>query len=211
MHQHTSKNSRSDRKLAARVAQGDRAAFAEFIDLYGSRIQALARRYATTHADAEDLIQEIFLDLYRNIASFRGESALSTWVYRVALNHCLKHCQRRRPELQPLDSAPEGATDCPSADPVGRVIAGELREKVQGALDGLSQEHRDVVVLHELHELTYGECAEILRVPVGTVKSRLHYAFRALKGSLAAYVLGDSSPGENCAGPPHSAAAETIG
>lgn len=210
MHQDRSKNPRKDMAMARRIAQGDRAAFAEFVDLYGPRIQALARRYAASQSDTEDLTQEIFLDLYRAIAGFRGASALSTWVYRVAMNHCLKHSERRRRELQPLDDPEIGTGENVSADPARRAIAGELRDKVQTALSGLTPEHRAVVILHELQELTYGECAEILSVPVGTVKSRLYYAFRALKGSLAGYVLGDTCAPENNAGAALGTAAETI-
>lgn len=78
-------------RLAGRIAAGDREAFATFLDLYGERVHRLARRYARSESCAEDLTQEIFLDLYRCIAGFRGDSQLGTWVYRVALNHCLRY------------------------------------------------------------------------------------------------------------------------
>lgn len=199
-----------DARLAKRIAQGDRAAFAEFVDRYGPRIQGLARRYATTNADAEDLTQEIFLDLYRSIASFRGEAALSTWAYRVALNHCLKHCSRRPPQGVEYDEALAGANAGDRADPVRGAVASELKDKVKSALSDLTPEHRDVVILHELQELTYSECASILRIPVGTVKSRLFYAFRTLRGSLAAYVIGDPCPPEGGLGAASGPVTETI-
>src|SRR5947209_16079519 len=87
-----------DRRLAQRMQQGDRRAFEEFTDGYGAKVHRLVRRYVDNPTDAEDLTQEIFYDLYRSIGSFRGESALSTWVYRVAVNRCLRHCQRARPD-----------------------------------------------------------------------------------------------------------------
>lgn len=219
MHHSPGKDCRKELELAARIARGDKAAFAQFVDLYGPRVQALARRYAINPADAEDLTQEIFLGLYRSIASFRGGSALSTWVYRVALNHCLKYGERRRLAGAPYDEALQAAPSGCDTDPAGRALAAELRARVDTAIAGLSPEHRDVVLLHELQELTYGECAEILRVPVGTVKSRLHYAFRALRGSLADYVLGKAAPrppirGEaelRADGPADGVAAEKIG
>ena len=80
-----------DRRLANRIAAGDAGAFTAFVDTYGPRLHRLVRRYAACEADAEDLTQEIFVDLYRSMASFRGDSSLATWAYRVALNHCRNH------------------------------------------------------------------------------------------------------------------------
>lgn len=177
-----------DRRLAERIRTGDRGAFEEFLDAYGGRVHRLARRYARAETDAEDLTQEIFLDLYRCIGSFRGESQLGTWVYRVAVNHCLKHRARVRPESLPLDESQAGQDW--QSDPARCAQKRELSEQVRSALDDLSPLHRDVVILHELHGLTYGECAALLDVPVGTVKSRLSNAFRRLRDSLGGYVLG---------------------
>jgi RNA polymerase sigma-70 factor, ECF subfamily len=206
-----SNDRRKDKTMAHRIATGDRSAFAEFVDLFGPRIQALTRRYTSSHADAEDLTQEIFLDLYRSIGTFRGGSALSTWVYRVALNHCLKHCERKPAATVELDEAVVEARASAGADPCKSAASSELRDQVHGALDGLSPEHRNVVILHELQELTYSECASILNVPIGTVKSRLYYAFCALRRTLAAYVVDDPFALESGAGQAGGAAAETIG
>jgi RNA polymerase sigma-70 factor, ECF subfamily len=182
-----------DKQLAGRIARGERAAFEEFLDAYGPRVQRLVRRYVAQSADAVDLTQEIFLDLVRGMASFRGDSSLATWVYRVALNHCLRHNEKSRAAQQRCDA--EGAEETPdtSADPARKVVRNELKGTVHCALEELSVAHRDVVVLHELHGLTYGECAQVLGVPVGTVKSRLSNAFRKLRVSLADYVLGEGA------------------
>ncbi|MBV9848771.1 MAG: sigma-70 family RNA polymerase sigma factor [Armatimonadetes bacterium] len=177
-----------ERQLARRIAGGDRQAFAQFVDAYGPRVHRLARRYARTEADAEDVTQEIFLALYRGLADFRGESRLATWVYRVALNHCLKHRERRGPEPLPYDEALHAEAD-PAPGPVQCAARRELADRVQSALDDLSEAHREVVILHELHGLTYGECAAAMGVPVGTVKSRLSHAFRRLRERLGGYVL----------------------
>ncbi|HZP83739.1 MAG TPA: sigma-70 family RNA polymerase sigma factor [Chthonomonadaceae bacterium] len=83
-----------DREWARRIQQGDQRAFAEFLDAYGAGVQRLVRQYVADRTDAEDILQEIFCDLYRSIGGFEGRSALSTWVYRVAVNHCLKYPQR---------------------------------------------------------------------------------------------------------------------
>lgn len=182
-----------ERRLALRIRQGDRRAFEEFVDSFGARVHRLVRRNVDDAGDAEDVTQEIFLDLYRGIGSFRGESALGTWVYRVAMNHCLKYRKRTKRATVPLDNAVV-VDDRRSIDPIWSAANSELRDRVNGALAGLTAAHRDVVILHELHGLTYQECAAILRVPVGTVKSRLSNAFRRLRESLGTYVLGPSQP-----------------
>jgi RNA polymerase sigma-70 factor (ECF subfamily) len=193
-----SPNSLQERQLAWRVAAGDRKAFEELLDRYGPRVQRLARRYAFTESDAEDLTQEIFLDIFRCAANFRGEAQLGTWLYRIALHHCMRH--REKAYRDHSHRAPDGASETerpdPSGDPAKRSASRELSHQVHTALEGLSPLHRDVVVLHELHGLTYQECARILEVPVGTVKSRLSNAFRHLRATLGPYVLGEESPGE---------------
>jgi len=185
-------SARLELKLARRVAEGDRKAVEEFVDLYGGRVQALARRYADG-ADVDDLTQEIFIDIFRAIAKFEGRSQLSTWVYRVAVNHCLRFREKAAPPSVPYDDALEHA-EASDGNPVHCAARGELRDHVHAALGILTAEHRDVVILHELHGLTYTECAEALGVPVGTVKSRLSNAFRRLRTSLGAYVGGEESP-----------------
>ena len=182
-----------DRQLAQRIARGERAAFEEFLDRYGERVHRLVRRSVPCEADAEDVTQEIFLDLYRSIGSFRGDSSLATWVYRVAMNHCLRHGEKQRAAQSRHDEAEREEAADPTADPARHAARRELQGTVHRALDELSEAHRDVVVLHELHGLTYGECAKVLDVPVGTVKSRLSNAFARLRCSLGGYVLGEGA------------------
>lgn len=179
-----------EKQLTRRMQQGDREAFADFVDRYGGTVHRLARRYTRCEADAEDLTQEVFVDLCRGIGGFRGEAKLSTWVYRIALNHCLKHRGRRQlPDSVPLDDLPLAAGD--DYDPERQAARGDLSRAVGEALETLSEHHRDVVLLHEIHGLTYVECADILGVPVGTVKSRLSNAFVRLRDRLGGYVRGE--------------------
>ena len=184
----------SDAQLTQRLKNGEKEAFAALLDRFGPRVQALARRYAYSPADAEDLTQEIFLDLFKSVASFRGEAQLSTWIYRVAINHCLRHREKQTRELAHRDPLPadeiELSSHDSSGDPQRRAARGELGEKVHCALGDLSDLHREIIVLHELHELSYAQCAEILQIPLGTVKSRLSNAFSHLRRALGPYVLG---------------------
>ena len=183
-----------DRDLVRRMQLGERRAFEEFIDSYGGRVHRLVRSHVSNPCDAEDLTQEIFCDLYRCIGKFRGEAALGTWVYRVAMNHCLKHRQRAKPECLPYDEAIAETEVDHRCDPARSAEQSELKDRVTGALDRLSAAHRDVVILHELHGLTYQECAGVLGVPVGTVKSRLSNAFNRLRVLLGGYILGEAGP-----------------
>ncbi len=190
----------NDKQLIRLLQKGDRNAPATFVDRFGGRVHALARRYTRTEADAEDLTQEIFVDIFRGIHKFRGEAALSTWVYRVALNHCLKHRERRKDEGLPLDDERMHADE--RSDPLRHATQAELAGRVEAALATLTPEHREVVVLHELHGLTYGECANLLEIPVGTVKSRLSNAFRRLRTRLQSYLAEtepDALPGRGAA------------
>ncbi|MGI4787950.1 MAG: RNA polymerase sigma factor [Janthinobacterium lividum] len=179
--------------MAHQISNGVPGAFAAFVDTYGPRLHALARRYTACESDAEDLTQEIFVALFRSIANFRGESTLATWSYRVALNHCLKHASKPRPVTVPYDDTLNLA-DTAEHGPVQYAARRELNDELQAALNGLSEAHREIVILHELHELTYAECAAVLQVPVGTIKSRLSTAFRRLRSSLSGYVLSDTLP-----------------
>ena len=185
-----------DRRLVRRMQAGERQAYEEFVDSYGPRVHRLVRRHVANPADAEDVTQEIFIDIYRSIDRFRGESALMTWVYRIAVNHCLRAQKRRKGDCLPYDETLDRLPDW-RPGPSESAVQGELAGQVRGALDQLSGDHRTVVILHELHGMTYTECAEALEIPVGTVKSRLSNAFKRLRVSLSSYVLGESAaPGE---------------
>ncbi len=162
--------------------------------MYGGRVQRLARRYLDNPEDVDDVTQEIFIDVHRCISSYRGASSLMTWIYRIAVNHCLRHRERTRPDPLPYEERTAGAATDWRANPVQSAVKRELSDQVYSALGRLPEMHRDVVVLHELHGLTYEECAAALEVPVGTVKSRLSNAYRRLRASLGGYVLGECAP-----------------
>ena len=173
-------------RMLAALRRGDADAFKRLTLTMGPRVHSLARRYARNEADAEDLTQDIFVALSSAIGSFRGESSLNTFVYRIAMNHCIKHFQRRKPPSEPLDDCFLAAGS--ESDPECAAEKVLLREQLERALATLSDDHRAVVILHELHELTYAECSAALGVPVGTVKSRLFHALRKLRGPLAIFV-----------------------
>ena len=181
-----------ENQVLRRIAKGDRCAFEDLLDHYETRVYRLALRYADCIQDAEDITQEVFLGIHRNIGTFKGHSSLSTWVYRVAVNHCLEYRRRKRPDAVPYEEELGLAVTNWRDDPVRATDMSELNSEIETALTKLSPIHRDVILLHELHGLTYGECAEALNVPIGTVKSRLSNAFTRLRALLAGYVYEEA-------------------
>lgn len=163
--------------------QGDREAFDRLVERYQRDVYRLCYRFVNQHEDASDLAQEAFLKAWKAIGRFRGDSAFSTWLYRIAVNACLNHRASRRPPAQEL---PESL---PDPDPGGGAEAGLLREdearRVREAVSRLPQKQRATLILKVYHELTHEDVARILGSSVGTVKSNLFHALGNLRRQLA--------------------------
>ncbi|MCC2671632.1 MAG: polymerase sigma factor, sigma-70 family [Armatimonadetes bacterium] len=174
------------------LRSGDARAFERLLDRYERRVFNLALRLlAGDMSEAEDATQDIFLEVHRSLARFRGDSQLDTWIHRIAVNVCL---QRRRKRVLPTTEFPDRDLPDPGAgDPFQSAARGELRQVLLVALDHLPAPQRDVVLLHGMQGLTYSEVAETLQCPVGTVKSRLSTGFKRLRELLGAYV-SETSP-----------------
>ncbi len=154
--------------------KGDRDAIARLVDQnYDAVYRFLARRVGAELA--QDLAQETFLSAQKTIATFEGRSTLATWLFGIAHNHVRNSVRKRKAE--PVDWIMNEPTENPESTLINR-------ETLRKALKTLSEEHREVVLLHEIDGLTYEEAATVLGVPVGTVKSRLHHAFLALRRAL---------------------------
>lgn len=175
-----------ERKLVAEIKAGSREAFESFLHAYQDRVYGLVRR-AVDVRDAEDVAQEALIQIYRSIGGFQCRSGLSTWVYRVAMNVCLEHRRKKHPEMATFEDDCLERPSSPDDDPSAVAVRSQVRSEIESAIASLPEIHRDVVVLHELQELTYQECAEVLGCPVGTVKSRLSNAFAKLRVVLREY------------------------
>lgn len=168
-----------DAELVRRAQGGDPAAFAGLVSRYQDRVFNTCYRMCHHHADALDLTQAVFLRVLEALPRYRGTANFFTWVYRIAMNLLLteRRRQRRRPTL-PLEPTPGSpGTAEPAAhesDGAAVVRQQELAARVQWALDRLDDEFRAAVVLKDIEDLDYASIAEILGVPVGTVKSRIH-------------------------------------
>jgi RNA polymerase sigma-70 factor (ECF subfamily) len=174
-----------DAALVVRFQQGDEQAFDVLVDRHRRRVYSLVCRLAPP-GDADDLAQEVFLAAYRALPGFRCDARFSTWLYRISVHVCSHHLRRRRWETDELD---EGMPDLePDHDPERRALSSELKDRVQRAIDALPYKLRLVVVLRDMHGLSYEEIAGVVGCPVGTVRSRLHYATARLELSLRPYV-----------------------
>lgn len=182
-----------EEKLVARLKRRDEAAFNELITLYQARIFRLVFRMLGDRAEAEDLAQEVFVTVFKSIDGFRGDSKLSTWLYRVATNHCknrIKYLQRRaRGKKKEFDEIAEaGALESATMNPSSRIArpdhiveAYEKEQLLKKAIAALDDDHRTLIVLRDIENLTYDQIQEITGLAEGTVKSRLHRARHALR------------------------------
>jgi RNA polymerase sigma-70 factor (ECF subfamily) len=179
-----------DRELLGRAAAGDQAAFAELVGRHEYQVLNLVFRYTRDRQDAEELAQEIFFKVWRHARSFRGESAFSTWLYRLAVNACLNHRQRKqtRPDSLPLvgDLA---AGNPPAAD---EMVAAERELRLKNALAVLPARQRMALALASFEDKSYEEIAAVMKVSVPAVESLL---FRA-RQNLAAVLRPLKEKGE---------------
>lgn len=179
----------TDRALLARLRCGDDRAFTELIRRHQDRVFDMGFRMLGDRQEAEDLAQEIFVTVHKSLATFRGDSKLSTWIFRVTKNHCLNRLaylkRRGGGRTQELAESIEMSGD-PGAGAPDRILERrETQALLQRALEGLDEAQRMIVVLRDIEGLDYDEIAAVLDEPLGTVKSRLHRARAALAKVVA--------------------------
>ena len=160
----------------ADARRGDQDAFESLVRLYEKRVFALTRRLCGNADDAQECAQEAFLSAWQGLPFFRGDSSFATWLYRLTANACmdlLRRNQRRR-EGPSLDDPDISLEICdPGAGPETQAERAELRSAVERGLKTLPEDYRAVLVLREIHQLSYGEISHTLDVDLGTVKSRI--------------------------------------
>ena len=163
-----------------RAKQGDAAAFKVLYDLHKRRVYSLCLRMTRNTASAEDLTQEAFLQLFRKIGTFRGESAFSTWLHRMAVNVVLMQLRKKDLPVVPLDDATEGDEEGTIKKEPGAPderLAGSIdRLRLQRAVDELPPGYRTIFVLHDVEGYEHNEIAELVGCSIGNSKSQLHKA-----------------------------------
>ena len=183
-------------ELVNRARRGDLAAYDELVRRYQERIYATIYHMTSNHEDANDLAQEAFIKAFQALKSFKGGSSFYTWVYRIAVNKTINFLKQRKNRtamsLNDLDFNAEHDPDLVAlvSDKTPRRDAGltELQEKLNEAMQKLSEPHRLVVTLHDVQGMSHEEIAKIMDCNIGTVRSRLFYARQQLQGALADYL-----------------------
>jgi len=172
-----------------RIQGGDHEAFARLMKAHLPLVMHVTARMVADHEDRKDLCQEIFLKVFRNLESFRGESKLSTWIARIAYNSCLNHLQKKRPDL-PGGGLPgiriEDRVDWGVRLPDAAVEGLDVSEKLHREIDRLPVRYRAVLTLFHLEGMRIEEIAEAMDMPEGTVKNDLFRARKILKEKLLA-------------------------
>jgi len=189
-------NLEDDETLVARTQRGERQAFDVLVDRYKERLYATVYHMTSNHEDANDLVQESLIKAYKSINSFKGQSSFYTWVYRIAVNRTINFLKRRKNRhhysLDDVDSHIQSDPDfvelMSHVTPRREVGLGELQEKLNEALQKLSESHRAVVTMHDVQGMTHADIAKVMNCSEGTVRSRLYYARQQLQAFLSEYL-----------------------
>ncbi len=182
--------------LVQRARRGDLGAYDELVRRYQERIYATVYHMTANHEDANDLAQEAFIKAFHALKSFKGGSSFYTWVYRIAVNKTINFLKQRKNRnamsLDDLDFQVEHDPDLVALisekTPRREVNLSELQEKLNEAMQKLSEPHRLVVTLHDVQGLSHEKIAEIMECNIGTVRSRLFYARQQLQAYLSDYL-----------------------
>ena len=185
-----------ERRLVERAKGGDMEAYDDMVRRYQERIYATIYHMTANHEDANDLAQETFIKAYQALKSFKGDSSFFTWVYRIAINKTINFLKQRKNRthmsLNDLDFNAEHDADLVALisekTPRREVNLIELQEKLNAALQKLSEVHRMVVTLHDVQGLSHEEISRIMDCNTGTVRSRLFYARQQLQAYLSDYL-----------------------
>ena len=176
---------RGDRDLVARCRRGDVGAFEDLYKRHGSRLYSVAYRITGSAADAEDLVQDIFLLVYRRLDTYRGEAALGTWMHRLAVNACLDYVRSKQGRRQQVtDSLDEPDAFEPTAHASWRPDAALTRLDLERAVTQLPPSYRRAFLLHDVEGLEHHEVSDMLGIAEGTSKSLVHKARMRLRTLL---------------------------
>jgi len=168
-------------ELVKRCQEGDQVAFGEMLSITQNSVFNIAYRVLGDREDAQDAAQEAYLRLWQGLPAFRSESKFSTWLYRVVLNTCLNRKRQLRRQLQVVESDMilESIQE-PGPEPLRQALESELSGRIWKAVESLDIKYRLVITLFYQEELSYSEIAELLTLPIGTVKAHLNRARVAL-------------------------------
>lgn len=185
-----------DQRLVSDALAGDTAAFGCLVAAYQDRLFNSLVRFTGSEEDARDIAQEAFIQAFVKLKSFQHNSAFYTWLYRIAMNRAISHARKRR-ERTSLDRLSESGAPAPLDRhelPDATMLADERAHLVRQAVAELADDQRQVVVLREFEGFDYQQIAEVLEIPLGTVRSRLFRARMQMKERLAPILLEQTPP-----------------
>ena len=174
-------NEGADLDLVARCQAGEAAAFETLYRQHAARIYTLACRMGGSPEDGEDLLQEIFLQAHRKLGSFKGDSSIGTWLYRLALNHCLDYVRSRQAKMSRITDTLDAES---SAEPTARRETPIVKLDLERAIERLPEGCREAFVLHDVEGFGHKEVGELLGIAEGTSKSQVFKARMKLRGFL---------------------------
>lgn len=180
-----------EEKLITKIKKGDRDAFAELVELYKDKVYQVSYRMLGNAQEAEDVAQETFLRVYANIGNYDPSYKFSTWIYRIATNLSIDHLRKRK-QVYSLDKQVEGTDGLDWHDrladqgpnPEESLLTGELQGQVQEAIESLTPKYRSIITLRYIEDLSLNEISEVLKLPVSTIKTRIHRGREALRKKL---------------------------
>ncbi|AGK51939.1 MAG: polymerase sigma factor SigW [Bacillus sp. (in: firmicutes)] len=179
------------KKRIKQVLKGDQNAFGEIVEIYKDKVFHLCFRMLGNRHEAEDIAQEAFIRAYVNISSFNIKLKFSTWLYRIATNLCIDRLRKKKPDyyLDAEVSGTEGLTmysqiPADTALPEEELETLEVQDQIQKEISKLPDKYRAVIILKYIEELSLNEISEILELPLGTVKTRIHRGREALRHQL---------------------------
>jgi RNA polymerase sigma-70 factor (ECF subfamily) len=175
---------RDDQALVAASLAGDRSAFDEIVERHQRAVYQVCFRFVNNHEDASDLVQEAFVRAWRGLTNFKGQAALSTWLYRIAVNVSLNRVSVKKTETETIDL--DRLEDSNAELPGTRLMRAERADAVRRAISELPEKQRATLILRTYHELSHQEIAEILGSSVGAVKANFFHALANLKRILGA-------------------------
>ncbi|ANF98349.1 RNA polymerase sigma factor SigW [Paenibacillus bovis] len=180
-----------DTRLAKLALKGDQRAFAEIVDLYKDKIFHLGYRMLSNRHEAEDVVQETFLRVYKSLDRYDPKQKFSTWIYRIATNLCIDRLRKRKPsfsldaELNDQDST-DGYALIPGDErtPESEYLLTETQQLIHQAIDSLPDKYKTVMILRYLQELSLQEISDVMDMPVTTIKTRVHRGREFLRKKL---------------------------
>lgn len=177
----------TDQEILQRFRSGDRElAFQQLVETHGKNVYNIALFTLNDDILAEDATQDAFIKIYRGLGKFKGQSQLSSWIYRIVKNVCYDYLKKRRPV--PLDDFEEqGLTEDDEPGPEAAYLAGEKHRAVRQAVEQLPRQQKMAITLYYFHQRSYEEVAEIMEQPLGTIKSHIYRAKTVLADALGQY------------------------